>query len=153
MAWRMTARGVCVSILEMLEPPGKVVTAEEIATRCEVSVRTIYRRIEALKKAGIPIASERGFGFVLQVRRKGSLGADISMLLLKRFPRIAERAGDEEVAAAAAGIGQAVGGLLAAVMMRHGMTSGRDLIESIAQTASKQAVSIIESIAAQENTP
>lgn len=48
-----------LSILSSLDARG-LVTAPELADACEVSVRTIYRDIDALNAAGIPIYSERG---------------------------------------------------------------------------------------------
>ncbi|HTF81968.1 MAG TPA: YafY family protein [Cytophagales bacterium] len=41
----------------------KVITAQEIADRFEVSLRTIYRDIRSLEEAGIPIVSEVGVGY------------------------------------------------------------------------------------------
>ncbi len=43
----------------------KVVTAQELADRFEVSLRTIYRDIRSLELAGIPIYSEAGVGYSL----------------------------------------------------------------------------------------
>ncbi|MGF0033483.1 helix-turn-helix transcriptional regulator [Bariatricus sp. SGI.154] len=40
----------------------KMVTAKELADRFEVSVRTIYRDVETLSGAGIPIYMNRGKG-------------------------------------------------------------------------------------------
>lgn len=37
-------------------------TASELAEKCEVSVRTIYRDVDALSEAGIPIFAEQGRG-------------------------------------------------------------------------------------------
>jgi predicted DNA-binding transcriptional regulator YafY len=48
-----------LSILTTLQARGRV-TAPELATACEVSLRTIYRDVDALSDAGIPIYSERG---------------------------------------------------------------------------------------------
>jgi len=48
-----------LSILSSLDAHG-LVTATELADACEVSVRTIYRDIDALNAAGIPVYSERG---------------------------------------------------------------------------------------------
>ncbi|MGW7004003.1 helix-turn-helix transcriptional regulator [Streptomyces sp. NPDC054933] len=48
-----------LSILLLLQSRGGV-TATELAARLEVSVRTIYRDIEALSAAGVPVWVERG---------------------------------------------------------------------------------------------
>jgi predicted DNA-binding transcriptional regulator YafY len=48
-----------LSILSSLDAHG-LVTATDLADACEVSVRTIYRDIDALNAAGIPVYSERG---------------------------------------------------------------------------------------------
>lgn len=42
---------------------GKLHRGEEIACRMEVSLRTIYRDIETLVGAGVPICGERGVGY------------------------------------------------------------------------------------------
>lgn len=41
----------------------RVITAQEIADRFEVSLRTIYRDIRSLEEAGLPIVSEVGVGY------------------------------------------------------------------------------------------
>src|SRR5947208_2409158 len=48
-----------LSILTPLQARGQV-TATELADTCEVSVRTIYRDIDALAAAGIPVYADRG---------------------------------------------------------------------------------------------
>lgn len=48
-----------LSILTTLQARGRI-TAPELAEACEVSVRTIYRDIDALSAAGIPVYAERG---------------------------------------------------------------------------------------------
>lgn len=42
-----------------------IVRAQDLADRFEVSIRTIYRDIKALEKAGVPIYSEPGTGYSL----------------------------------------------------------------------------------------
>ena len=43
----------------------KVVKAEEIADRFEISLRTVYRDVKALMEAGVPIGSEAGKGYFI----------------------------------------------------------------------------------------
>jgi predicted DNA-binding transcriptional regulator YafY len=43
----------------------KFVTAEEIATRFEISKRTAYRDLKALEEAGVPVGAEPGKGYFL----------------------------------------------------------------------------------------
>ncbi len=50
-----------LSILTLLQLR-ECVTADELALQLEVSVRTIYRDVDALCEAGIPVQSERGRG-------------------------------------------------------------------------------------------
>jgi predicted DNA-binding transcriptional regulator YafY len=41
----------------------RLVTAQEIADRFEMSLRTVYRDVKALEEAGVPICSEAGRGY------------------------------------------------------------------------------------------
>jgi predicted DNA-binding transcriptional regulator YafY len=50
-----------LSLLMLLQTRGRM-TARELAERLEVSERTIYRDLEALSIAGIPVYTERGPG-------------------------------------------------------------------------------------------
>lgn len=43
----------------------KVVTAQQIADRFEISLRTVYRDIRALEEAGVPIGAEAGKGYFM----------------------------------------------------------------------------------------
>ena len=48
--------------LRRLKPP---VTAARLAAVLEVSCRTVYRDIDALRRLGLGIEGEAGFGYVL----------------------------------------------------------------------------------------
>src|SRR5690606_7086866 len=53
-----------VSILIQLQSK-RIVKAQELAERFEVSLRTIYRDIRTLEASGVPIYSEAGIGYSL----------------------------------------------------------------------------------------
>ena len=44
---------------------GRLHRAQDIATRLEVSVRTIYRDMETLQASGVPVEGERGVGYMI----------------------------------------------------------------------------------------
>src|SRR5215467_7962670 len=49
-------------LLRSLPPP---VTAQQLASSAEVSLRSVYRDIEVLRAGGAEIDSERGYGYTL----------------------------------------------------------------------------------------
>ena len=51
-----------ISILILLQTK-KIITAATVAERFEISLRTVYRDINTLKKAGIPIIGDPGIGY------------------------------------------------------------------------------------------
>ncbi|PKV62895.1 helix-turn-helix transcriptional regulator [Pontibacter ramchanderi] len=53
-----------VAILIHLQS-GRIVKAQEMADRFEVSLRTIYRDVRSLEAAGVPITGEAGLGYAL----------------------------------------------------------------------------------------
>ncbi len=52
------------SILILLQSK-RLITAREISERFEVTNRTIYRDIQTLRLAGVPIGEEEGKGYLL----------------------------------------------------------------------------------------
>ena len=55
-----------LTLIQALRRHRRPVTAQQLATELSVSVRTIYRDIEALVAQGAPIAGEAGIGFVMR---------------------------------------------------------------------------------------
>ena len=43
----------------------RLIKAQELATRFEISLRTVYRDIRALEEAGVPVIGEAGMGYSL----------------------------------------------------------------------------------------
>ena len=93
-----------LSILTTLQAKGQV-TAPELAEACEVSVRTIYRDIDALSASGAPVYADRGpgGGFALldgyRTRLTGLTDAEAETLFLGGLAGPAAQLGLREVMA------------------------------------------------------
>ncbi len=117
-----------INILTTLQAKG-LVTAEALADENDVSVRTIYRDIDALSLSGIPVYSERGSdgGYRLldgyRVRLNGLTPAEAEAMFLSGIP------------AAAADLG--LGSLMAGAQKKLTAALPEDLRESARRMQSK----------------
>ena len=87
-----------LSIMIALQVRGRS-TAQELATRFEVSLRTIYRDVDELSAAGVPVIAERGHGGGFQLAAgyrthlTGLTAAEAEALWLLGLPGAAEQLG------------------------------------------------------------
>jgi predicted DNA-binding transcriptional regulator YafY len=95
-----------ISIVLLLQANGRM-TAENLATRLEVSQRTILRDMDALSTAGVPVVAERGTGGGwrliggYETKLTGLTPAEIRSLFLARPPALLAELGLKEAADAA----------------------------------------------------
>ncbi|HEX7491288.1 MAG TPA: YafY family protein [Candidatus Limnocylindrales bacterium] len=95
-----------ISVLLMLQTRGRM-TAQQLATELDVSVRTIYRDVEELSASGIPVYADRGMhgGFQLvegyRTKLTGLTPEEAETLFLSGYPGPAAQLGLGTVLAAA----------------------------------------------------
>src|SRR5882757_7611003 len=88
------------SILTTLQARGQV-TAPELAEACEVSVRTIYRDIDALAASGVPVYADRGAEGGYRLRLNGLSQGEAEALFMAGLPGPAAALGLEPAMLAA----------------------------------------------------
>jgi predicted DNA-binding transcriptional regulator YafY len=95
-----------ISIVLLLQAKGRM-TAEALATRLEVSQRTILRDMDALSSAGVPVVAERGTGGGwrlidgYETKLTGLTPVEIRSLFLARPPALLAELGMKDAADAA----------------------------------------------------
>lgn len=95
-----------ISIVLLLQANGRM-TAQNLATRLEVSQRTILRDMDALGSAGVPVVAERGTGGGwrlidgYETKLTGLTPAEIRSLFLARPPALLAELGIKDAADAA----------------------------------------------------
>lgn len=137
-----------LSILTTLQAKGHV-TAQALADECEVSLRTIYRDVDALSAAGIPVYSVQGSsgGYRLldgyRVRLNGLSSTEADALFLAGLTRQAADLGMGAVAASARAK------LVAALpeAMRSGAMKARFHFDAPAWFAEPETLDILPAIA------
>ena len=93
---------------------GKLHTAQEMADKLEVSVRTIYRDMDTLQASGVPVEGERGVGYMatgaITLPPLSLTTAELEALNLGIA--IVSEAGDRDLAEAARSLGDKVDAVL-----------------------------------------
>lgn len=93
---------------------GRVVTGDSLAEALEVSLRTLYRDIDALRAGGLALEGERGVGYRLAERfalpAVGLTDDELDALVLGM--RVVEKAGDPALALAAVSLNDKIAAAL-----------------------------------------